>query len=161
MTTQAQERPELEVLEYFVGNWIGVGRFLATAHNPERPIGRIELDAEMLHRNHWLTQRLLEVDVPSELLPLDATRMWGYEASSGMFVCEWFDANRRRGTVHSPGWKNDRLSTTGTAVSGGRSVALREVFTRHGDGEFVHVGEMDFGEGWVVTDEQVFRRTIS
>jgi uncharacterized protein YodC (DUF2158 family) len=158
MADHMLEKSGISALSFFVGSWKGSGRFSATALEPERAIRCIELEAGLQHRGRWLVQRLVELDVPTELNPVDATRIWGYDASSGMFVCEWFDAHGRRGTVHSKGLERERLITTGTAVSDGRSVALREVFTRRADDEFQHVGEMDFGGGWIVTDEQVFYR---
>jgi uncharacterized protein YodC (DUF2158 family) len=148
-------------LACFVGSWQGNGVFHPTPLASGRPMQCIELAGAMWHRDRWLVQRLVELDAPEQANPLEATRIWGYEASSGVFVCEWFDAHGRRATVRSAGWEGDRLATVGTASSDGRSVSMREVFTRRGDDEIQHVGEMDFGAGWVVTDEQVFRRSVS
>ena len=41
---------------------------------------------------------------------------------------------------------------------GGYRLALRDTFTRLGDDEFHHLGEVDLGQGWIPVDEERARR---
>jgi hypothetical protein len=119
--------------------------------------------------SHWLVQRFIWIEDHSgskdsggaqkaEVRLHEAIRIWGYEEASCRFVSEWFDSKGRRATVTSVGWVDGRLVTSSAVVLGDREVEMRETFTRTGDHEWCHLGEINSAQGWRQLDEQSFRR---
>jgi hypothetical protein len=160
---------EMEQLAYFAGTWEGVGGFRETPFSPAFSQPRIRVEGSFLS-GHWLVQRFIWIEGHSgsstdsrgareaELGLHDAIRVWGYDGVSREFVSEWFDSKGRRATVTSVGWVNDRLVTSSAVVLGDREVEMRETFTRTGDHEWCHLGEINTAQGWRHLDEQSFRR---
>uniref|UniRef100_UPI003F49415F DUF1579 family protein n=1 Tax=Nonomuraea sp. CA-252377 TaxID=3240003 RepID=UPI003F49415F len=151
---------ELRHLLFFVGAWEGEGAFEATEFTPafSQPVVRVEGSFRLGGR--WLEQRFTWIEQPDSggLRISEGLRLWGYDRGRGLFVSEWFDSMGRRGSVTSPGWRGDELVTDTVISHGERRIQAREVFTRLGENGWRHTAEMDFGRGWVPTDEQTFRR---
>ncbi|NJP97711.1 DUF1579 domain-containing protein [Nonomuraea sp. FMUSA5-5] len=151
---------ELRHLLFFTGTWEGTGAFEATELTPpfSQPVIRVEGSIRL--GGQWLEQRFAWIEQPDSGGPrmAEALRLWGYSPGRRLFVSEWFDSMGRRGTVTSPGWRGDELVADTTISHAGRQIRAREIFTRHGDSSWRHAAEMDFGRGWVPTDEQVFHK---
>ena len=149
--------PGLAALGFFTGAWEAEGTFHATPFSAEKPIA-MRIDVEPVHRGFWVQTRTAEQPSPDNPNPLTATYLWGYDAEAGRFSAEWFDSNGGRATQASTGWEGDRLVFLGQMTLGGDRFALRDTFTRRGDDEFHHLGEVDLGQGWIPVDEEHARR---
>jgi hypothetical protein len=112
-----------------------------------------------VHRGFWIRTWTAERPTPDNPNPLTATYLWGYDFDTGWFSAEWFDSNGGRATQTSTGWEGDRLVFLGQMAYGGYRFALRDIFTRHGDDAYLHLGEVDLGQAWIPVDEkQAYRR---
>jgi hypothetical protein len=149
--------PELAELAFFTGSWEADGTFHATPFSSEKPIA-MRIDVEVVHRGFWVQTRTAEQPSPDNPNPLTATYLWGHDPETGRFSAEWSDSNGGRATQTSTGWVGDRLVFTGQMTYGGYRFALRDTFTRLGDDEFHHLGEVDLGQGWIPVDEERARR---
>lgn len=156
-TTVEQATPypaaELAELAFFTGAWEAEGTFHATPLSSEKPIA-MSIDVEIVHRGFWVQTRTAEHPSPDNPNPLTATYLWGYDVETGRFSAEWFDSNGGRATQGSTGWQGDRLVFIGHMTYGGYRFALRDTFTRRGDDAYHHLGEIDFGHGWIPVDEE-------
>jgi hypothetical protein len=153
-----QPAPELAELAFFLGRWEAEGTFHATPFSSRKPIA-MEIDVELVHRGFWIQTRTAERPTPDNPNPLTATYLWGHDPETGRFSAEWFDSNGGRASQTSGGWEADRLVFTGEMTYGGYRFALRDTFTRHGDDDYHHLGEVDLGQGWIPVDtERAHRR---
>ncbi|PRY39800.1 hypothetical protein [Umezawaea tangerina] len=140
-------------LDFFLGEWEAPGVFHETPFGPRKEIDMRTEGADD-HRGWWITLRTTELPTPHNPTPLTARYVWGYEPETDEFVADWFDSNGGRARQRSRGWVGDRLEFVGTMTVNGRTVPLRDTFTRRGPDAYHHVGAVDLGSGWLPVDEE-------
>jgi hypothetical protein len=109
----------------------GRGHLPRHPFSSEKPIA-MRIDDEVVHRGFWVQTRTAEQPSPDNPNPLTATYLWGYDPETGR--------------------------SSAKMTYGGYRFALRDTFTRRGDDEFHHLGEVDLGQGWIPVDEERARR---
>ncbi len=147
----------LAELAFFAGTWDAEGVFHETPFSPRKPI-RMVISSEWLHRGFWLQVATAELAAPDNPNPLTATYLWGYDPTAGQYAASWFDSNGGLATQTSSGWTGDTLTFAGQMTNGGYTFPLRDTFTRRGEHEYHHIGEVDLGQGWIPVDEETVRR---
>jgi hypothetical protein len=152
-----QPAAQLADLTFFTGVWDADGTFFATPFSAQKPI-QMRITVEPEHRGFWVRTRAAELPSHDNPNPLSATYLWGFDPQEDRFIAEWFDSNGGRASQTSPGWNGDLLVFNGQMTAGGFTFALRDTFTRRGDNEYHHLGEVDLGQGWIPVDEENARR---
>ncbi|MDQ0772795.1 hypothetical protein QF026_001261 [Streptomyces aurantiacus] len=144
-------------LSFFSGRWRGTGTFFLSASGNPKPI-IMEIQNGTGYDGFWSTTHTTERKTAENPDPLTAVYLWGYDPDQDVFVAEWFDSRGGRATQRSLGWDGNRFVFLGTMTSGGSTFTLRDTFVRHDKNSYHHIGEADFGSGWVAVDEEEVRR---
>lgn len=144
-------------LSFFSGNWRANGTFFLTESGKPKPI-IMDIQNSLDYDGFWSTTHTEERKTAVNPDPLAAAYFWGYDSARNVFVAEWFDSHGGRATQQSSGWDGNRLVFLGTMTSGGSSFTLRDTFIQHDKRSYYHIGEADFGAGWVAVDEEEVRR---
>jgi Protein of unknown function (DUF1579) len=146
--------PEMAQLKIFEGAAKCTGTQSATDFGPEHPTnavvrGRSELGG------FWLTLRYDERKTKANPNPTHALYALGYDASAKQFVSTVFDGFGGRGAETASGWDGDKLTFTGDYVLAGKKLGYRETFTKKGEREIDHLGEIQGADGkWVTLDQE-------
>jgi hypothetical protein len=146
-------------LEAFAGSWHAEGTKTSFPAGTPVPIV-MRIDVSFEQRGFWLHQVTTELRTPQNPDPLSARYIWGWDAQRGQFVADWFDSTGGRARQYSPGWQGNVFVFAGSITSNGQTIPLRDTFTRRNQNEYRHIGELDFGSGWIPVDEEdVVRRS--
>jgi hypothetical protein len=146
--------PEMAQLKIFEGTAKCEGSQSASDFGPEHATkgvvrGRSDLSG------FWITIRYAERKTKANPNPIHALYTLGYDATAKQFLSTGFDAFGGRGNETSSGWDGDKLTFTGEYVLAGKKLGYRDTFTRKGEREVDHLGEIQGADGkWVTLDQE-------
>jgi hypothetical protein len=156
----AAPKPDAEMsqLKYFVGTWQCKGKAEATpmgpAHDTTSTV-KIATDPG----GFWVSGRYDENKTAANPMPYRFQFVWGRDAKDKKFDGWGFDSFGGTSKQESTGWDGDKMVWSGEATMGGQSSGARDTFTKKGNDEVVHMGEMQMNGQWTKIDEETCTRS--
>jgi len=150
--------PEMAQLNVFQGTVHCTGTQSASQFGPEHPTvsvvrGRTDFGG------FWMTLRYNERKTKQNPLPFHAFYLIGYDSSAKQFTSSEFDNFGGHATATASGWDGDKLTLTGDYVSAAGKLGARDTYTKNGDKEIDHLGEIQGSDGkWVTLDQETCKR---
>lgn len=149
--------PEMAQLKFFVGNWRCNGKAEASPFGPAHGSktttrGKIDLDG------FWLTVSVDEQKSKESPMPIHGRFASTYDGAGKKFVGLWYDNFGAWELMTSPGFEGDTITFSGDAMMGGQKIPAKDAFTRKGDKEMVHTGEMEMQGKWMKLYEETCKR---
>ncbi|HEX3070573.1 MAG TPA: DUF1579 family protein [Thermoanaerobaculia bacterium] len=152
-----QANPKLKELQPFVGTWQCTGTAFASPMGPEHSTTATVTGTWILG-NMWLEVHYAEKKSAKNEHPIDVRIFYGYDAQPKALVGGSVDNTGSYATQQSPGWVGDKLVFTGPMHGGGETMTSRDTYTKVGDKEMRHEGEMEVKGKWVKLDQEVCKR---
>lgn len=151
--------PELAQLKPFLGSWNCSGKAFASPMGPEHS-SKGSLSTRMDLGGFWYAIHYDEMKTKENPSPFRVAAFWGYDSAQKKFVAVSVDGMGGYGTSTSAGWEGDKMVFTGDyAGMGPNKMPGRDTFTKKGDNEISHMGEISMAEGqWMKTDEETCHR---
>jgi hypothetical protein len=145
-------------LEFFVGSWKCTGQAEASPFGPAHPTAaKVKIFVDL--GGFWLNGRYDEEKTASNPMPVHFAWMWHYDEKDKVFDGRGFGPFGDFVRQESKGWVGDKLVFDGETRSGVQTFGARDTFTRKGENELVHLGEMQADGKWAKLDEETCKRT--
>lgn len=152
-----QADPKLKELQPFVGTWRCTGIAFASPMGPEHSTTATVKGTWILN-NMWLEVHYTEKKSAKNEHPVDVMIFYGYNAEIKALVGGSVENMGAYSTQQSQGWEGDKLVFTGPTHGGGATMNSRDTYTKVGDKEMRHEGEMEANGKWVKTNQEVCKR---
>jgi hypothetical protein len=149
---------EMAQLNVFQGTVHCTGTQSASQFGPEHPTitvvhGRADLNG------FWMTMRYNERKTKQNPFPFHALYQIGYDSSAKQFLLIETDNFGGHAIQTASGWDGNKLTLTGDYVFGGGKLSARDTFTKNGDKEIDHLGEIQGSDGkWATLDQETCKR---
>jgi hypothetical protein len=150
--------PEMKQLDFFMGTWKCDGKMnavpgIGAEHAMKSTAtGKSDLDG------FWVSVRVEEKKTKDSPLPIKGNFNMTYDAAAKKFEGLWNDNFGGWGHATSPGWEGDKIAFTGDMFMMGQKMGSRDSFTKKGDKEMVHTGEMQQGGKWTQIMEETCKK---
>jgi hypothetical protein len=152
-------RPELDSLNFFVGNWTCTGKTFASPMGPEHDTSAV-VHASKSVGDLWIHITYDENKSAANKMPYHVGVYMGYDAATKKFVEGCVDSFGGYCTQSSNGWNGESITFEGTANGSGQPMGVRDTFIKQGAKELVHAGEMQGPDKkWAQTDKETCRRS--
>jgi hypothetical protein len=152
-------RPELDSLDFFVGNWTCTGKTFASPMGPEHETSA-KVHASKEVGDLWIHITYDENKTAANKMPYHAGVYMGYDAATKKFVEGCVDNFGGYCTQSSGGWNGEVITFEGTANGSGQPIGVRDTFIKQGAKELVHAGEMQGADKkWAQSDKETCHRT--
>lgn len=149
--------PEVGQLSYFVGDWTCQGKAETSPMGPAHATrAKVHISKEM--GGFWVVGRYLEVKTAANPHPMDYHFLQGYDGTAKSLVMECFDAFGDHCHQTSAGWKDGKLVYSGEQTGSGPATPVRDTFTKKGEAELEHSGEVQVDGKWTSTDHEICKR---
>jgi hypothetical protein len=150
--------PEMAQLKIFDGGARCTGKQGASQFGPEHPTRAVARGRIVLN-GFFLTLSYDERKTKQNPYPLHIIYTIGYDASAKQYIATGADNLGGRISETASGWDGDKLTFTGELTAAGQKIPLRDTFTKIGDKEIDHVGELHGADGkWIELNQQTCPR---
>jgi len=150
---------ELSGVKFFVGDFNCTGKSFASPMGPEHAT-KATVKAKMDLNGFFLSGRYQETKTAGNPMPVTFAFVWGWDAMAKKIAGTGQDSFGGMATQTSAGWEGDKMVFTGDAVWGTDKSAVRDTFTKKGENELVHLGEMQVKGQWTSLDEETCTRAM-
>ena len=106
----------------------------------------------------WLAGKVKEMKAADDVLPLDGMLHMAWDPGPKHYVLMWVDNSGAYGRQTATGWDGDTFEWSGEMAMGGRTVQVRDRFTRKGATQVVHVSEASVDGAWVSLGQETCRK---
>jgi Protein of unknown function (DUF1579) len=150
--------PEMAQLNVFLGTLHCTGTQSASQFGPEHPTvtvvrGRADLNG------FWMTVRYNERKTKQNPLPFHAIYQMGYDANAKQLTLTEVDNFGGHAAQTASGWDSDKLTFTGDYTYAGGKLGARDTYTKSGDKQMDHLGEIQGSDGkWMTLDQETCKR---
>lgn len=150
--------PEMAQLTVFQGTLHCTGTQSASQFGPEHPTvsvvrGRTDFNG------FWMTVRYNERKTKQNPVPFHALYQIGYDPGAKQYTFLELDNFGGHGVATASGWDSDKLTFTGEYAFVGGKLGARDTYTKNGDKEIDHLGEIQGSDGkWVTLDQESCKR---
>ena len=151
-----QNDPKKKELQAFAGTWQCKGTAFASPWAPEHPT-RASVTGTWVLGGQWMEVHYWETKSTKNPHPIDVKIFYGYDAEPKMLVGGSVDNMGGYATQQSAGWEGDKLVFTGP-MHGGMTMNSRDTYTRVGDKEIHHMGEMEEKGVWKKLSEEICKK---
>jgi uncharacterized protein DUF1579 len=146
--------PELAQLAFFEGSWNCTGKTFATPMGPEHMTAGTVHGAKAVGGS-WFHLTYDEQKAAANPAPYHAGIYMGFDGGTKKFVQSCVDNFGGYCSESSTGWSGDVMKFEGTSNGTGKTVGVRETFTKKGTTQVTHLGEMQGDDKqWFKTDEE-------
>lgn len=149
--------PMLKQLDYFTGKWQCSGTAYANPMTPEHAT-QAEVNAKWDLNGNWVPFSYSEKKTAANPTPFTFTGFFGYDKEIKKFVVGGVDNMGGYSTLASDGWSGDSMIFTGPWHMNGMTANSRDVFTKKGDREMTHVGEIEMNGKWTKMSMETCRK---
>jgi hypothetical protein len=158
----AAPKPDAEMsqLKYFVGRWSCKGTTHASAFGPEHPTTATVKSALELG-GYFVAGSYEEAKTKENPMPYRIHFYWAHDGKEKKFDAYTFDVFGGAGKTEATGWDGDVLAFSGEAMMMGEKTQVRDTFTKKGENEFQHKGEMQHDGAWMATDDESCTRAAA
>lgn len=142
----AKPAPEMSNLKVFGGTWT------CDADVPAGPMGPA-------HKTHSTVKSRTDMGgfwqsgtvsmTSAGMPPFEGTFHMTYDPGGKKYVMLWVDNMGGWSQETATGWEGDKMVFTGEGVMNGQKTPARDTFTKKGETELVHLGEMQMNGQWV------------
>jgi hypothetical protein len=150
---------ELAQLKYFVGEWSCTGKGFASEMGPEHAT-KATVKIKMDMNGFFVSGRYEEMKSPENKMPVMAAFVWGWDSVAKKIAATGQDTFGGMFTQTSSGWEGDKIVFSGDALWGSDKTGVRDTFTKKGENEVVHLGEMQMKGQWTSLDEETCKRAM-
>ncbi len=149
--------PMLRQLEFFTGKWQCSGMAGEMPGSPAHAT-QAEVDAKWGVGGYWVPITYSEKKTAENANPFTFTGFFGYDRELKKFVVGGVDSMGGYSTGASDGWNGDTMVFAGPWHMNGMTANARDTFTRKGDKQMVHKGEIEMDGKWIQTGEETCTR---
>ena len=139
-------------LQPIAGSWKCTGIAFANEMGPEHPT-QATVNTAWILNDKWLRVDYKEMKTAKNAHPVAAELLMTYNEAEKKIASGCIDNMGGYCTEEAPGWNGDKLELNGQGNFGGKTMKVRDTFTK-GKGWVKHAGEMEADGKWVkVSDE--------
>ncbi|HEV8254476.1 MAG TPA: DUF1579 family protein [Vicinamibacteria bacterium] len=148
----------MDKLKWFSGTWSCEGQFAGGMGMPAHPTkARVTTKSDL--DGFFYSVRYEEEKTKDNPMPYRGAGFWGYDRETKKYTSIWADNMGGGAPQTSAGWEGDKLVFSGDATMMGKKMGVRDTFTRKGDNELVHMGEMQMDGKWSKMSEETCKKS--
>jgi hypothetical protein len=143
-------------LQPLAGNWTCTGVAFANDMGPEHPT-KATVSGVWILSDKWLRLDYKETKTAKNPHPIAAEMLMTYNEPEKKIASGCVDSMGGYCTEEAPGWDGDKLELNGQGNFGGKTIKVRDTFTK-GKGWIKHMGEIEADGKWTKLDEETCKR---
>lgn len=143
-------------LQPIAGDWACTGIAFASDMGPEHPTKATVHTAWILN-DKWLRVDYKEMKTAKNAHPIAAELLMTYNEAEKKIAVGCLDNMGGYCTEEAPGWDGDKLVLEGNGNFGGKTMKVRDTFTK-GKGWIKHTGEVEANGNWMKLDEETCKK---
>lgn len=152
-----QPDAKLRQLDFFAGSWQCSGMAAETPMAPAHAT-QAEVNSKWGMGGYWLPVTYAEKKTAENPMPFTFTGFFGYDKESQQFVVSGVDSMGGYSSGVSDGWSGDTMVFSGPWHMNGMTASGRDTFTKKGDKQMVHLGEIEMNGTWMKLGEETCTR---
>ncbi|MEA2165065.1 MAG: hypothetical protein QOK37_3192 [Thermoanaerobaculia bacterium] len=152
-----QTNPKKKELQPFAGSWQCTGTTFASPWAPEHST-KASVTGAWILGGQWMEVHYWEAKTAKNAHPVDVRIFYGYDEQLKALVGGSVDNTGAYSTQQSTGWQGDKLVFSGPMHGGGATMTTRDTYTKVGDNEVRHMGELEEKGVWKKLDQEVCKK---